>query len=143
MSQLVQAKWDRKLTNWALWKAGADSKGKIGAPRDWWDAPPRPPQPLVGEALDTDDLIVRMSIGDQDDRDRAEAITAWYVWLGNTRDKAIALGIHPDTLHDRVRSARYRLDDLDLLRRRSTVKPPAQPDSKKRDVPSVTCGING
>src|SRR5690348_3643935 len=63
VSQLVQAKWDRKLVNWALWKAGGSAKGG-GAPRDWWNAPPRPPQPLVGEALDTDDLIVAMSVGD-------------------------------------------------------------------------------
>ena len=124
MSEIVQLRWDKKLLNWSLWKMGGDSKRGGGAPREWWNAPPRPPQPLVGEALDTDDLLVRMSIGDRLDRDRAEAVTAWYVWLGNTRDKALALGIHPDTLHDRVRSARNRLEDLDLLRRRSTVKPP-------------------
>lgn len=124
MSQLVQAKWDRKLVNWALWKVGQSKGARSGAPRDWWNCPPRPPQPLVGEALDTDDLLVRMQCGGKEDQDRYAAIEAWYTWGGSTRDKAIPLGIHVDTLHDRVRAGRYRLDDLDLLRRRSAAKPP-------------------
>ena len=128
MSQLVQQRWDRKLVNWALWivgQSGAATGG--GAPRDWWNCPPRPPQPLVGEALDVDSLLTRLSECGRQGAEQYEAVRAWYVWTGNNADKAAALRIHVDTLHDRVKAARYRLEDLDLLRRRDAVRAPRSP----------------
>jgi hypothetical protein len=130
MSQLVQVKWDRKLTNWARWlvSGGDGGKGKsslldFGSTPHWSDV--FAPMPPVGEALDTDDLLQKMAVGEQRDRDLYRAVKAWYTWAGSTRDWAIALGIHVDTLHDRVRAARYRLDDLDVLRRRRMATPPS------------------
>lgn len=129
MSQLVQLRWDRKLQNWALWIVGQSNASTGGPSREWWDAPPRPPQPLVGEALDTDALITRLSY-ERKDGDPSyganlyEAIRAWYVWTGNIGERAAALKIHHDTLHDRVRAARYRLEDLDQIRRRDATRPP-------------------
>lgn len=128
MSQPIQAKWHARLENWALWlvsgqgKRGKSSMLDFGSTRHWSDI--LEPQPMLGPALDTDDLLAKMRYGDEDDRNRYKAVKAWYTWAGSPRDWAIKLDIHVDTLHDRVRSARYRLDDLDLLRRRSAVKPP-------------------
>jgi len=65
-----------------------------------------------------------MACGTQDDRNRADAVTAWYVWSGSIRERALVLCIHVDTLHDRIRAARYRLDDLDMLRRCRAMRPP-------------------
>lgn len=111
MSRLLQERWDRKLVNWALWKVGQSKESHHGAPGDWWNCPPRPPQPLVGEALDTDDLVRELPDEQQ------EALTAWYVWTGDLQDRALFLGIHRDTLRDRVVAARWRLDTLDQTRR--------------------------
>lgn len=128
MSHLIQLRWDGRLTNWALWlatgqcKHGKSSLLDFGSTPHWSDI--QLPQPLIGEAVDTDDLLQKMRFGEQVDRDRYAAVKAWYTWAGHQREWAAALEIHPDTLHDRVRAARYRLDDLDVLRRRQMVRPP-------------------
>lgn len=132
MSQLVQERWDRKLQNWALWLVSGGVSGKSSpypAYRDhvpsrrWWMASPMP-QPMVGDALDTEALICKLAAEGRTGAEQFEALRAWYVWSGNLADRAAVLKIHPDTLTDRVTAARYRLNDLEGLRRRDAFKPP-------------------
>lgn len=123
MSSLVQERWDAKLENWALWVCNPARVGRSAPDPKWWNYPPRPPQPLVGEALDTDELL--QSLAGEDVRqslDRYQAVRAWYVWTGSLLEKAATLRIHRDTLADRVYAARFRLDELDLLRRRDSIR---------------------
>jgi hypothetical protein len=134
VSQLVQQRWDAKLVNWALWIVG-QSSGVSAPDREWWNHPPRPPQPLVGEALDTDELLSALASEDiRQGLDRYQAVRAWYVWTGSVSERAASLRIHPDTLLDRVRAARYRLEDLDQARRRDATRPPAPPPLLERDT---------
>jgi hypothetical protein len=125
MSQLVQLRWDAKLTNWALWIVSRDQgDAAVSAPdREWWNHPPRPPQPLIGEAKDVDDLVQIIA---QDNPDQYLAVRAWYVWSGTREDRALTLGVPYNTWRDRVVAARYRLDELAILRRALTVAPPRQ-----------------
>lgn len=118
MSQFVQDKWNRKLENWALWTVSGSSRGRasfldFGSSRHWADV--LKPQPLIGEALDVDRLLHRLCL---EHADRYAAVRAWYVWTGSLASRAQTLGIHPDTLRDRVRAARYRLEELEIIRRR-------------------------
>lgn len=125
MSTLVQRRWDGKLTNWALWVCSSAQIGVSAPDREWWNHPPRPPQPLVGEALDTDELLQALASEDMRRRlDRYQAVRAWYVWTGTLTERAHSLRIHPGTLTDRVVAARYRLDELDCERRRGATRPP-------------------
>ena len=102
MSQMVQERWDAKLANWALWIIGGDSKG-VGMPdREWWNYPPRPPQPLIGEARDTDALVQIVAI---ENPLQHLAIRAWYVWTGTQAERATALGVPYNTWRDRVIAA--------------------------------------
>lgn len=122
MSQLVQLRWDMKLTNWALWVVARDqANSTVSAPdREWWNHPPRPPQPLIGEAKDVDDLLQIIAA---DNAVQYLAVRAWYVWSGTQAERAATLKVPYNTWRDRVVAARYRLDDLDLLRRAATVAP--------------------
>jgi hypothetical protein len=126
MSYLVQERWHRKLENWALWKVGQSRESRGGRPGDWWNCPPRPPQPLVGEASDVDGLVEIMKYEGEIGKERFQAIDAWYLWTypETYGARADALRIHPDTLADRVRAARYRLEELEDERRRRQVKVP-------------------
>lgn len=128
MSELIQARWHRKLENWALWYAGGESRGvssaygaSSSAGWKWWEHPPRQATPLVGEAVDTDQLVAIVA---HDNPGQFSAIRAWYVWSGTVEQRATDLGIHRDTLRDRIVAARYRLDDLDQQRRRGAIRPP-------------------
>jgi hypothetical protein len=96
----------------------------VSAPdREWWNHPPRPPQPLIGEAKDTDDLLQMIAA---DNPDQYLAVRAWYVWSGTQAARAATLKVPYNTWRDRVISARYRLDELAILRRALTVAPPPQ-----------------
>ena len=122
MSERIQARWHDKLENWALWYAGSESRrGGSAYDGEWGVGAPRPPQPLVGEAVDTDQLV---SIISRENPGQFVAIRAWYVWTGTLEQRAHDLGIHRDTLRDRVVAARYRLDELDQERRRGAIRPP-------------------
>lgn len=104
--------WDERLENWALWRSGADSCG-LGLATDgtWGGDCTRPPQPLVGEALDIDNLVQQLV------PEHIEAVTAWYVWTGTVEDRAAVLGVHRNTLHNRVAAAKACLDALWWSRR--------------------------
>lgn len=128
MTDHVQLRWDAKLVNWALWQVSGSSSSS-GSPfpayrlfsvRHWTECVNARPQPLVGEALDTDRLVAVLA---RESPERYSAVRAWYVWTGTLAERAAALRIHSDTLHDRVVAARYRLDELHLLRRRHGKQP--------------------
>jgi hypothetical protein len=117
-------KWDERLENWAAWVLGSDQQGgaarisSIYAPakiRSGFES--RPPPPLVGMANDTDDLVAQLC------REHFMAVRAWYVWTGSVEIRAADLGCHPNTLRDRVRAAKDRLDVLDQERQRRQVRP--------------------
>lgn len=121
MIDVVQERWDAKLLNWALWVVGGNARPvsvSSGFDREWWNHPPRPPQPLVGEAVDTDQLVGLLI------PEHFAAVRAWYVWTSSVDESARELRIHPNTLRVRVIGARYRLDDLDSDRRRGAFRPP-------------------
>ena len=74
--------------------------------------------PLVGEAFDTDDLVLKL------ERKQRQAIDARYIWTypETQEQRARELGIHVNTFRERVRQAMYRLDDLDCARRRAMLR---------------------
>jgi hypothetical protein len=95
------------LQNWALW-AVSGARTSISSAYDgvWNDVAPRPPPPLIGEATDTDTLIAKLSTVHRD------ALTAHYVWTGPAELKAQQLGCCVTSMANRVRAAKFRLDDL-------------------------------
>lgn len=117
----VWKRWDGKLRNWALWITGSESKG-VGSAYDGehGECAPRQPLPLVGEALDTDDLVQRLSI------EHNEAVQAVYVWTGTMLERAGYIGIQPRTLNDRCDAAMLRLDVFDRARALGTTRPPVK-----------------
>lgn len=103
----VLARWHERLTNWALWQAGVDSRGMGSAyDGDWGEGAPRDPPPLIGEAFDTDQLVKRLSLT------HFQSVRAVYVWTGTMEERAAYIGIHPDTLTDRCTAAKFALDDM-------------------------------
>jgi hypothetical protein len=113
--------WEGKLRNWALWRLGGNGLGStLAFDNTWGMCAPPPPPPLVGEALDTDDLVLKLL-----DEHRS-VINAIYLWSvpSTLEARAAVLGIHPNTLHARHKAARFRLDDLDHVRRRAGLRPP-------------------
>lgn len=118
----VLERWNRKLRNWALWYAGSQSTaGGSAYDENFGGAQTRPPPPLVGEAVDTDALVIQLT------HDHIAAVRAYYVWSGALTENAVELGITLDCLSDRVTAAKFRLEHLDQLRRRDMVRPPKQP----------------
>ena len=71
---------------------------------------------LVGEGLDTDRLVGKL------DPDQQTALQAWYWWTGTVADRASDLGIHRDTLADRVKAAKRKLAELDSARHARPIK---------------------
>lgn len=107
LSAARSAWWDTRLENWALWQMGADSCGNgMAYDGEWGECAPRPPLPLVGQALDTARLVKRLADHQQ------TALQAWYVWVGTLEDRARILGLHRDTLRNRVNAAKCGLDAL-------------------------------
>lgn len=123
MSALVMERWNARLENWALWLVAHTARAS-GSPypayrlfraRSRGDSAPARPCALVGAALDTDRLVVELA---RESPARAEAVRVWYVWTGTYAERAAAIGVHPDTLRDRVVAACHRLEELSLLRAR-------------------------
>lgn len=99
--------WDRKLDNWALWRKGAASVGSSASDGTFGGDDTRPPQPLIGEAFDVDRLVQQLP------HDEQRAIEAVYVWsVGNLEERAAALGIHRNTLRNRVDAGKRGLDRM-------------------------------
>ena len=106
LSEQRSAWWDARLENWALWRMGAGTG--IGAATDgtWGGEFTRPPPPLVGEAVDTDRLVVKLELRLQD------ALRARYIWTGTMEERASDLGIHRNTLANQVEEAKGALEGL-------------------------------
>lgn len=101
------AYWDHRLENWALWRMGAEATGTGSATDGKWGGEfTRPPPPLVGEALDTEGLVLRLEFR------LHEALIAWYVWTGTQEDRALRLHVHANTLRNRVREGKEELDAM-------------------------------
>lgn len=118
MGVTVDERWEARLENWALWKIGGVSTG-IGSAYDgeWGGGAPRLPVPLVGEALDTDDLVLKLADHLQ------RALEAKYCWTGTDGMKAHSLSCHRDTFADRVRLAKDMLERLWWQRHLGMSKP--------------------
>jgi hypothetical protein len=110
----IEELWHCRLTNWALWEVGGNSVGVSAYDGEWDDNAPMLPPPLVGEAMDTDTLLTRLN---QADPVKYIAIRIKFVWSGSIEERCRQAGMHRDTLNDRVRSAIFRLDDMDQERR--------------------------
>jgi hypothetical protein len=110
VASAIVDRWHARLENWAWWivsGASASISSAYRGPRICDDdAPPRAPPPLIGEAHDVDRLVHKLSPEQQ------RALRAWFIWTGGVADRERTLGVHPDTLRDRVRKACYSLDDL-------------------------------
>ena len=107
LSAARSAWWDDRLYNWALWKRGANSLGSSASDCYYGGDDTRPPPPLVGEAFDTDRLIRQLPPAQQ------QALEAVYVWsIGTLDERAAALGIHRNTLRNRVDAAKGGVDAL-------------------------------
>lgn len=107
LSAARSAWWDERLYNWALWKRGANSLGSSASDGYYGGDDTRPPPPLVGEAFDTDRLIRQLPT------DQQQALEAVYVWsIGTLDERAAALGIHRNTLRNRVDAAKGGVDAL-------------------------------
>lgn len=110
----VQERWDAKLTNWALWIVGQSKSSPTACDGEFGEGAPRPPPPLVGEALDTDRLLQRLLA---ESREQYDAVDAWYVWSGSQQERAERLNVPYTTWRERVIAARFRLEELAILRR--------------------------
>lgn len=107
LSAARSAWWDDRLYNWALWKRGGKSTGLFASDGYYGGDDTRPPPPLVGEAFDTDRLIRQLP------PDQQQALEAVYVWsIGTLDERAAALGIHRNTLRNRVDAAKGGVDAL-------------------------------
>lgn len=107
LSAARSAWWDERFYNWALWKRGGKSTGLFASDGYYGGDDTRPPPPLVGEAFDTDRLV-RLLASEQQ-----QALEAVYVWsVGTFEERADALGIHRNTLRNRVDAAKGGVDAL-------------------------------
>jgi hypothetical protein len=114
----LDERWEHRLENWAIWyvsRGGGRSAGVSSAysgnegGRGYGDD--TVVSAMVGEALDTDGLVAKL------ERSLQDAIRAKYLHTGTDAMKAADLGIHRDTLADRVKRAKLKLDDLYRSRR--------------------------
>lgn len=113
----VLQRWHERLTNWALWVVGSNAMGYGSAcDGEHSEGAPRPPPPLVGEALDTDTLVYKLA------DEQREAIRATYVWTGPVHERAAALGVHANVMRDRVLAAKFRLEELRQERRAAMMR---------------------
>jgi hypothetical protein len=114
-------RWDRRLTNWALWEVSGSSHWarSSGYDRAWYDSPPRQTIALVGDAYDVDHLLHRLHAVDELGRLQFLAVRIRYVWTGTEDMKARQADIPARTLRDRVHTAKHRLNELEQLTPRS------------------------
>lgn len=111
--------WERRLQDWGVYRA-SQGKGScaISSAYDgmFGDGAPRPPLPPLGEVNDTDSLVVKLA------DELQKTLIVKYVWtvVPDTEEaRAAALRIHVNTLRERVKQAKFRLDDLDHARKAS------------------------
>jgi len=104
----AEDRWDRRLTNWALWFV---SGGNASYRNSLWDfaGRGRPASgdgvpALIGEAVDTDALVLML------ERILRQSLIAWYVCSGTIAQRAGELSCHPNTLRYRVDCAKGRLE---------------------------------
>ena len=114
----IDERWHARLENWALWKAGVDKvSGRItesyrqireGSWKIDTSEPPPKPQPLVGQAMDTDRLVKRL------DADHHQAVIVVYLWTypETLEGRAAEIGIHRTTLHYRLACAMDALERM-------------------------------
>jgi hypothetical protein len=112
----LEERWDKRLENWALWviNGGATpgTSGAYGFIGGGSSSTSSGVPALVGEALDTDALVQKL------ENSLKQAVVAWYVWTGTVEERARDADVHRDTLTDRVKRARFRLEELSWQRRR-------------------------
>lgn len=126
MATAIDRKWDDRLYNWALWYVGAadgicsassaynrleDGDFRADGDGRTWEG--YTPQALIGEALDTNELILQLKV------ELFEALRAWYCWTGTEEQRALDLGVPRSTLRSRVVAAKVELERLDGIRRRA------------------------
>lgn len=116
-SSPLELRWDDRLQTWAEYYAlKADGGGRVKISSAYSQIPRgRPAEgdgvPIyVGEAIDTDALVQQLA------EHLRRAVTAWYCEKGTIGQKAARLSCHSDTLGDRVRAAKHRLEDLHRMR---------------------------
>jgi hypothetical protein len=115
----LEQRWHAALQNWAVWivSGGGHSRSSscgvstIYKGDDRFRADYVGPVVLIGAAHDVDVLVVQLP------EVHRRALVAEFVWTGSATARALALGIHVDTLRNRVRQACYRLDDLHEARK--------------------------
>lgn len=123
---MAEDRWDRRLANWALYKAGVDSVSRAVEERyrrvrqgDWridTSEPPKKPQPLVGEALDTDRLVRQLI---PEHHKAVEVVFLWtYPETLEARCAELNPPIHRNTLTNRLNAAKQHLEELDGTGRR-------------------------
>lgn len=125
----VSEKWDRKLDNWSLWYFGGK---RIVAEPSAYEALERQdtgrdrpadqtfaatwetadPPAIVGEATDTHTLVALLP------EREFEAVRTWYCLSGPVEMRAADLGVHPNTLRNRVNIAKVELERMDGQRKR-------------------------
>jgi hypothetical protein len=108
LSELRSLYWDQRLDNWALWKTGGgtgfgiafDDEGGYGSEMT------KPPPPIIGAAFDTDRLVARLP------NELRGAVNARYVWTGSLEMRAADMGVHRNTLANRVMEAKVQLEEM-------------------------------
>ena len=116
MGATADERWEERLQAWAEYLDQRENGGKCkissaysrvgkGAPAEGDGIPLH-----VGEALDTNSLVIRLP-----DYLRT-AVRVWYCAKGTVGQKAAGLSVHRDTLADRVRAAKRRLEDMHVTR---------------------------
>lgn len=122
MASPLEDRWEERLQTWAEYLDQKEKGGKVkissayslvgrgGRAED--DGIPI----HVGDALDTNSLVIQLP------EYLRTAIRVWYCQTGTVGQKAARMGIHRDTLADRVVGAKHKLEDLHLRRRSSKAK---------------------
>jgi hypothetical protein len=109
---VLEKRWDDRLNAWAEYMHFAEDGSRVhispvynkigrGRPGEGDGVPI-----YVGEALDTDALYQKLP------EHLKRAVWVWYVETGTIGQKAERMSVHSDTLTDRVRAAKHRLEDL-------------------------------
>lgn len=118
MSSDAPSYWDTRLNNWATWVVGGGGGRSSPVSSVYRMAMPGyrsqndlGPIVLAGDAVDTDQLVRRLS------PDLQRSVIAWFVWTGPIRERAGRLSVHENTLRHRVQSAKMKLADLDAAAR--------------------------
>lgn len=129
VSEFIAEKWDRRLYNWLLWMSSDDTNAsrwaKISSAYrgQQFGAGYREAGTAVlsGEAMDTDALMV---VVQRRNPSIYDALVAWTLNDGTRGAQAARLGVHRDTLRDRVDSGLSMLERMDTERRYSKCPAP-------------------